>query len=86
MGDIEGLMEKVSDLKLDENEELISKLQHGQWCRAGRWMAVEYILLTCKGTIKWFAQAQTARRISISVLSCTSSMASHTVAVLGLLQ
>ena len=30
MGDLEGLMEKVSDLKLDENEELMDKLKHGQ--------------------------------------------------------
>ena len=29
MGDLEGLMEKVSDLKLDENEELVDKLKHG---------------------------------------------------------
>ena len=29
MGDLEGLMEKVSDLKLDENEELMDKLKHG---------------------------------------------------------
>ncbi len=31
MGDIEGLMEKVNDLKLVENEELIDKLKHGQF-------------------------------------------------------
>ncbi len=31
MGDIEGLMEKVNDLKLVENEELIDKLRHGQF-------------------------------------------------------
>jgi len=31
MGDIEGLMSKVSELKLDENEELIDKLKHGQF-------------------------------------------------------
>ena len=31
MGDLEGLMEKVSDLKLDENEELMDKLKHGTW-------------------------------------------------------
>ena len=30
MGDLEGLMEKVSDLKLDENEELMDKLKHGR--------------------------------------------------------
>ena len=30
MGDLEGLMEKVSDLKLDENEELMDKLKHGE--------------------------------------------------------
>uniref|UniRef100_A0A5S6QUH6 Signal recognition particle 54 kDa protein n=1 Tax=Trichuris muris TaxID=70415 RepID=A0A5S6QUH6_TRIMR len=31
MGDIEGLIDKVSELKLDENEELIEKLKHGQF-------------------------------------------------------
>ena len=30
MGDIEGLMSKVGELKLDENEELIDKLKHGR--------------------------------------------------------
>lgn len=30
MGDIEGLIDKVNELKLDENEELIEKLKHGQ--------------------------------------------------------
>ena len=30
MGDIEGLMSKVRELKLDENEELIDKLKHGR--------------------------------------------------------
>ena len=30
MGDLEGLMEKVNDLKLDENEELMDKLKHGE--------------------------------------------------------
>jgi signal recognition particle subunit SRP54 len=29
MGDIQGLVEKVSDLKLEDNEELIEKLKHG---------------------------------------------------------
>ena len=29
MGDIEGLMDKVSELGLDENEELMDKLKHG---------------------------------------------------------
>merc|ERR1712142_1383515 len=29
MGDIEGLIEKVNDLKIEENEALIKKLQHG---------------------------------------------------------
>src|SRR5882757_4367177 len=29
MGDIEGLLDKVNDLKLDENKELIEKLKHG---------------------------------------------------------
>lgn len=31
MGDIEGLMDKVTELKLDENEALIDKLKHGQF-------------------------------------------------------
>ena len=31
MGDIEGLMDKVTELKLDENEELIDKLKQGQF-------------------------------------------------------
>ena len=30
MGDIEGLMEKVNDLKLEDNEELMNKLKHGR--------------------------------------------------------
>ena len=29
MGDIEGLMDKVTELKLDDNQELIDKLKHG---------------------------------------------------------
>jgi len=29
MGDIESLMEKVNELKLDDNEELVKKLKHG---------------------------------------------------------
>lgn len=31
MGDIEGLIEKVNDLKLEDNEALIKKLQHGHF-------------------------------------------------------
>lgn len=31
MGDIEGLLDKVNELKLDENEELLEKLKHGQF-------------------------------------------------------
>lgn len=31
MGDIDGLMEKVSELKLEDNQELIAKLKHGQF-------------------------------------------------------
>lgn len=31
MGDIESLMEKVNELKLDDNEELVKKLKHGQF-------------------------------------------------------
>lgn len=30
MGDIEGLIDRVNELKLDDNEELIDKLKHGQ--------------------------------------------------------
>ena len=30
MGDIEGLIDKVSELNLDDNEELINKLKHGK--------------------------------------------------------
>ena len=30
MGDIQGLVDKVSELGLDENEELVKKLQHGK--------------------------------------------------------
>lgn len=29
MGDIQGLVDKVSELGLDDNEELVKKLQHG---------------------------------------------------------
>lgn len=32
MGDIEGLIDKVNELKLDENEELIDKLKQGINC------------------------------------------------------
>jgi len=31
MGDIEGLIEKVNDLGLEDNEELIAKLKHGHF-------------------------------------------------------
>ena len=31
MGDIEGLVEKVEQLKLENNEELLEKLKHGQF-------------------------------------------------------
>ncbi|CAF5215656.1 unnamed protein product, partial [Rotaria magnacalcarata] len=31
MGDIQGLVEKVNDLKLEDNEELIEKLKHGNY-------------------------------------------------------
>lgn len=33
MGDLEGLIDKVNELKLDENEELIDKLKQGEWYR-----------------------------------------------------
>lgn len=32
MGDIEGLIDKVSELKLDDNEELMKKLKQGKQC------------------------------------------------------
>ncbi len=38
MGDIEGLMDKVSELKLDDNQELLDKLKHGKkkpYCTVG---------------------------------------------------
>lgn len=31
MGDIEGLIDKVNELKLDDNEDLIEKIKHGQF-------------------------------------------------------
>lgn len=31
MGDIEGLIDKVNELKLEDNEELIDKLKHGRF-------------------------------------------------------
>jgi signal recognition particle subunit SRP54 len=31
MGDIQGLVEKVNDLKLEDNEELIAKLKQGKY-------------------------------------------------------
>lgn len=31
MGDIEGLIDKVNELNLDDNEELIDKIKHGQF-------------------------------------------------------
>ena len=34
MGDIQGLVEKVNDLKLEDNEELIEKLKHGKFQRS----------------------------------------------------
>jgi len=33
MGDIEGLIDKVNELKLDDNEALIEKLKHGKLFR-----------------------------------------------------
>ena len=30
MGDIEGLIDKVTELKLEDNEELMKKLRHGE--------------------------------------------------------
>ena len=30
LGDIEGLMDKVQELNLDDNKELIDKLKHGE--------------------------------------------------------
>ncbi len=37
MGDIQGLVEKVSDLKLEDNEELIEKLKHGKRKNTMNW-------------------------------------------------
>lgn len=31
MGDIEGLIDKVNELKLEDNEELLEKIKHGQF-------------------------------------------------------
>lgn len=31
MGDIEGLIDKVTELKLEDNEELMKKLRHGKF-------------------------------------------------------
>lgn len=31
MGDIEGLLDKVNELKLDDNDDLLEKLKHGQF-------------------------------------------------------
>ena len=31
MGDLESLMEKVTELKLDDNEEIVKKLKQGQF-------------------------------------------------------
>ena len=31
LGDIEGLMDKVQELNLDDNKELIDKLKHGKY-------------------------------------------------------
>ena len=31
MGDIEGLIDKVNELKLDDNEELMKKLKQGEY-------------------------------------------------------
>ena len=31
MGDIEGIIERVNELKLDDNQELMKKLQHGHF-------------------------------------------------------
>lgn len=31
MGDIEGLLDKVNELKLEDNDELLEKLKHGQF-------------------------------------------------------
>ena len=38
MGDIEGLIDKVNELKLDDNEELMKKLKHG---------TMSYLLMLC---------------------------------------
>ena len=33
MGDIEGLIDKVNELKLDDNEELMKKLKQGEYLK-----------------------------------------------------
>ena len=42
MGDIEGLIDKVSELKLDDNEELMKKLKQGK-----DWISFYWILCQC---------------------------------------
>ena len=46
MGDIEGLIDKVNELKLEENEELIGKLKHGKFSLV--WSQFLYCILYLK--------------------------------------
>lgn len=43
MGDVQGLIEKVNDLKLEDNEELMKKLQHGNT----HWKSRHVVFLMC---------------------------------------
>ena len=56
MGDLEGLMEKVSDLELDKNEELIDKLKHGWftcvWLLFALKLAIVLLLTTGQFTLR----------------------------------
>lgn len=44
MGDIQGLVEKVNDLKLEDNEELIEKLKHGKNIRYKKNRSIVFLL------------------------------------------
>ena len=52
MGDIQGLVDKVSELGLDENEELVKKLQHGKHIHLS--LYIETIVLNCNSLLICF--------------------------------
>ena len=52
MGDIQGLVDKVSELGLDENEELVKKLQHGKHIHLS--LYIENIVLNCNSLLICF--------------------------------